>query len=200
MSFPVYCLPSTVYETMRLFIAIEIPDDIKREMAKAQERLKRSGVEAGWTRPEGIHLTLKFLGEVEESQVPEIMAALTNAAQNTGGFRIEIAAAGAFPNQKNARVVWLGISGDRDKLATLQAAVEEAMAGLGMEREDRDFTPHLTLGRIKEIRSRDAWLAALNEMKDIRLTGFEVDHISLMRSELKPSGAVYTEIGKVELK
>jgi 2'-5' RNA ligase len=69
-----------------------------------------------------------------------------------------------------------------------------------MEREDRAFTPHLTLGRIKFIRSRDAWLAALNEIKDIRLTGFEVDHISLMKSELKPSGAVYTEIGRVELK
>ncbi|MEK6699325.1 MAG: RNA 2',3'-cyclic phosphodiesterase [Nitrospirota bacterium] len=184
---------------MRTFIAIEIPDEIKREMARAQEQLKRSGVEAGWTRPEGIHLTLKFLGEVEESRIPDIMAALTGAARNTGGFRIEIAGAGAFPNPKNARVVWLGISGDRDKLATLQAAVEEAMVGLGMEREDRAFTPHLTLGRIKDIRSRDPWLAALNEMKDIRLTGFEVDHISLMRSELKPSGAVYTEIGKVEL-
>jgi 2'-5' RNA ligase len=157
-------------------------------------------VEAGWTRPEGIHLTLKFLGEVEESRTPEIMAALTNAARDTGGFRIEIAGAGAFPNQKNARVVWLGITGDRDKLSALQAAVDETMTGRGMEREDRAFTPHLTLGRIKFIRSRDAWLAALNEIKDIRLTGFEVDHISLMKSELKPSGAVYTEIGRVELK
>lgn len=185
---------------MRTFIAIEIPDEIKREMAKPQEQLKRSGVEAGWTRPEGIHLTLKFLGEVEESRIPEIMAALTNAARNTGGFRIEIAGAGAFPNPKNARVAWLGITGDGDKLAALQAAVEGAMTGLGMERDDRHFTPHLTLGRIKYIRSRDAWLAALNEIKDIRLTGFEVDHISLMKSELKPSGAVYTEIGRVELK
>jgi len=184
---------------MRTFIAIEIPDEIKREMARAQERLKRSGVEAGWTRPEGIHLTLKFLGEVEESRIPEIMDVLTRAARGSGTFRIEIAGAGVFPNQKNARVAWLGITGDRDKLSALQAAVEEAMIGIGMEREDRDFTPHLTLGRIKYLRSRDAWLAALNEIKDIRLTGFEVDHISLMKSELKPSGAVYTEIGRVEL-
>ncbi len=184
---------------MRTFIAIEIPDEIKREMARAQEQLKRSGVEAGWTRPEGIHLTLKFLGEVEESRIPGIMDVLTRAVRGSGTFRIEIAGAGAFPNQKNARVVWLGITGGRDKLATLQAAVEDAMAGMGMERDDREFAPHLTLGRIKYIRSRDAWLAALNEMKDIRLPGFEVGHISLMKSELKPSGAVYTEIGKVEL-
>jgi 2'-5' RNA ligase len=82
----------------------------------------------------------------------------------------------------------------------LQSSVEEAMAGLGMERENRKFTPHLTLGRIKYIRSRDAWVNALDAMKDIRLSSFDVEAVSLMKSELQRSGAVYTEIGRVELK
>ena len=185
---------------MRTFIAIELPAEIKKEMAEVQGRLKGTGVDAGWTRPEGIHLTLKFLGEVEEQRMPEIMDALTSAVKGMGRFRIEIGGVGAFPNPKNARVVWIGVSGDIEKLAALQASVEEAMAGPGMEREERKFTPHLTLGRIKYIRSRDAWMSALDALKDIQLPGLDVDAVSLMKSELKRSGAVYTEIGRVELK
>jgi 2'-5' RNA ligase len=97
-------------------------------------------------------------------------------------------------------VVWIGLSGDVERLSRLQAAIEDAMARLGMEREARAFTPHLTLGRIKYIRSRDRWLGALEEVKDARLSGFEATAVSLMKSELKPSGAVYTEMGRVELK
>jgi 2'-5' RNA ligase len=184
---------------MRLFIAIEIPEDIKKLLTEIQGSIKDSGVDAGWTRPEGIHLTLKFLGEVPEAKAAEIMAALSHATKETTGIRLDVAGAGAFPNPKNARVVWIGISGETDKLTRLQSAVEEAMVALGFKREDRPFTPHLTLGRIKFIRSRDKWLKALDGIKDIKLSGFDTRTVSLMKSELKPSGSVYTEIGKIEL-
>lgn len=185
---------------MRTFIAIEIPDRIKQEMAKVQERLRQAGVEAGWTRPEGIHLTLKFLGEVRESRVKEIMSALETAASGTGIFRLEVAGAGAFPNAKNPRVVWLGVEGELDQLSGLQAAVEKAMSGLGFDRDERGFTPHLTVGRVKLIRSREQWAAALDEVKNIRISGFDVTGVSLMKSELRRGGAVYTEIGRLDLK
>ncbi len=185
---------------MRSFIAIEIPEDIKQQMAEIQRQLKDVGVEAGWTRPEGIHLTLKFLGEIPESQVPDVIAALTRAAGGLGGFRLQIEHAGTFPNPRNARVVWIGVSGDMEKLSKLHAAVEDSMARLGMERENRPFTPHLTLARIKYIRSKENWLNALEKIKDIKLAGFDVNTVSLMKSELKRSGAVYTEIGKVQLR
>lgn len=185
---------------MRLFIAIEIPDAVKHEMAKAQERLRRSGVEAGWTRPEGVHLTLRFLGEVNESLVADIIAALKGAVGGTGGLHLDIAGAGAFPNPGNPRVAWIGVSGDVEKLAKIQAAVEDAVAGLGFTREDRKFSPHLTLARIRRIGSRGRWLAALEEIKNVRAPGFDADSISLMKSELKPSGAVYAEVGRVNLK
>ena len=185
---------------MRTFIAIEIPDEIKREMAKVQEKLKRANVDASWTRPEGIHLTLKFLGEVPEAKVSGIMDSLVRAVGDAKKFRLETAGAGAFPNAKNARVVWHGLSGELDRLSALQASVEDAMAEIGFEREDRRFSPHLTLARIKFIRSRDAWQNALDEIKDVRLPGFEVGAISLMKSELRREGAVYAEMGRVELK
>lgn len=184
---------------MRLFIAIEIPDDIKKEMAEVQRRLKGAGVDASWIRPEGIHLTLKFMGEVPESRAPEIMNSLTNVAGGTGAFRIDVAGVGTFPNPKNARVVWIGVSVETERLAKLQISVEDAMDGLGFEREARAFTPHLTLGRIKYIHSRDRWLKSLEGVKDIRLPSFEVKAVSLMKSELKPAGAEYLEMGRVEL-
>ena len=184
---------------MRTFIAIEIPEEIKKEMAGLQQRLKSSAVEASWPRPEGIHLTLKFLGEVPEAKVSDIQAALKSAAADTGPLRLEVEGVGTFPNPKNARVAWIGLSGDIEKLTTLQTLVEDSMARLGMEREDRPFTPHLTLGRIKYIRSKEGWLNALDSIKDIKLPGFDVTAVSLMKSELKRTGAVYTEIAKIEL-
>jgi 2'-5' RNA ligase len=128
------------------------------------------------------------------------MNGLRTAAEGITPLGLSVSGVGTFPNPKNARVIWIGLAGDIEKLARLQVAVENAMVLLGMTREERKFTPHLTLGRIKYIRSRDQWIKTLEEIKDISLPGFEVTSVSLMKSELKPAGAVYTEMGRVELK
>ena len=185
---------------VRAFIAIEIPAAIKIAMAAAQDRLKTAGVDATWSRPEGVHLTLKFLGEVNEERGPEIIRVLKDALHDTERFRIGIAGVGTFPNPINPRVVWVGIAGDLAHLAALHAAVEQALAGVGLEREQRPFTPHLTLGRIKRIRDQGAWLTALGGIGGFEIPAFPVASISLMSSELKPAGAVYREIGTVALK
>jgi 2'-5' RNA ligase len=185
---------------MRLFIAIEIPDEIKKEMIKVQEQLRKANIDASWTRAEGMHLTLKFLGEVPEQKITEIVSGLQTAAEGIGQLRLEVKGVGTFPNPRNARVVWIGLSGEIGKLSKLQGAVEDSMARIGLARDERKFTAHLTLGRIKDIRSRDQWLAVLTEIKDRSLPGFDATTVSLMKSELKPSGAVYTGMGNVELK
>jgi 2'-5' RNA ligase len=184
---------------MRLFIAIEIPDEIKKEMAKVQEQLRKANVEASWPRPEGMHLTLKFLGEVPETKIAEIVRGLQTAAEGIGRFRLEVRGVGTFPNPRNARVVWIGLAGEVGKLTHLQESVENALERIGLARDERKFTAHLTLGRIKQVRSRDQWLAGLEELRDRSLQGFDVTAVSLMKSELKPSGAVYTEMGRVIL-
>ncbi len=184
---------------MRLFIAIEVPEVVKKELAVAQGRLRVAGVDASWTRAEGMHLTLKFLGEVTDQQVPEIMSNLRKAAEGIGPLGLTVSGVGTFPNPKNARVVWIGLAGDIEKLTRLQVAVENAMVLIGMAREERKFTPHLTLGRIKNIRSRDRWVTTLEKVKEISLPEFKVTSVSLMQSELRPAGAVYTEMGCVEL-
>ena len=185
---------------MRLFIAIELPEHLKQEIGKVQEQLRKSGADANWTRPEGIHLTLKFLGEVEESRVPAIMIALAAACQGTGTLRVEIAGASAFPNVKKPRVLWLGVQGDVERLGAVQVTVERAMTSLGFEAEDKKFSPHLTLARIRFPRPRDNWQQWIEAIRDVKLGGFEAGHVSLMKRELRRDGAVYTEIGASQLK
>jgi 2'-5' RNA ligase len=185
---------------MRTFVAIEIPDVVKEGLAKAQDRLKGAGVDAGWPQSEGIHLTLKFLGETSDQRVPQIVQALALELDGAEPFRLSPKGVGTFPNPASARVVWVGITGDIGRLVALQAAVEKAVVGMGMERDDRPYTPHLTLGRIKRVRKPDVWLKELEGIKNFRLPGFDVTAISLISSELRPSGAVYREFGRVALK
>ena len=185
---------------MRLFIAIELPDEIKQGIARIQEQLRKAGASAGWTRPEGIHLTLKFLGEVPEAKAQQIVQALDAAAKGIGKLSLTVEGTGTFPNAKNPRVLWIGVAGDIEKLTALQAAVEDAMERLGFEREARKFSPHLTLARIKFPKPRDNWQQVIEGIKDVKLGGFEAGQVSLMKSELKREGAVYTEVGRAELK
>ena len=185
---------------MRTFIAIEIPEETRQGLRDAQRVLRTDAVDASWPKPEGIHLTLKFLGEIPETQIPEITNALTAAAAGTVRFRLAVRGTGTFPNARNARVVWAGMSGEIDKLKRLQAAVEDAMTQAGFARENRPFTPHLTLGRIKYIRSREAWARTLDQVKNLTLPEFDVSSFSMIKSELKRTGAEYTQIAKFELK
>ena len=185
---------------MRVFVAVELPAELRERMATVQDRLKNAGAEASWTRPGGIHLTLKFLGEVAEEQVPQIMRALATASSEKGRFRLGAEGVGTFPNASSARVVWIGVTGDVGRLVELQAAVEQALAALGFEPEGRPYTPHLTLGRIRRIRKRDAWLKALEVFRTFKLPDFDVASVSLISSELKPGGAVYRELGSVALR
>ena len=184
---------------MRAFIAIEIPDAVKSGMADAQTRQRRAGVDAGWTRPEGIHLTLKFLGEIGDEQAQATLRALTEGLGAAGSLQLGIEGVGTFPEARSARIVWVGLTGDVARLAALQAAVERAAVDVGFEPETRPFTPHLTLGRIKRIDDRARWLKALEGLKDFKLPGFTVTSVSLMQSELRPAGAVYRQIGGVAL-
>ena len=184
---------------MRAFVAIEVPDAVKAGMETVQSLLKSSGVEAAWSRPAGIHLTLKFLGETAEGLVPQIMAALARALSATERFRLCIEGVGAFPNPASARVVWLGVTGGAGRLAVLQSAVESALVEVGLERDARLYTPHLTLGRIRHIRRRDVWLKRLEALGNVKLPGFDVTAVSLIESERRPAGAVYRELGRVVL-
>jgi 2'-5' RNA ligase len=184
---------------IRSFIAIEIPERIKKDVSEIQEKLKRTGSDVGWTRSEGIHLTLKFLGEVGEGKLVEIQKAIEKATEGFLSFRLEVGGIGIFPNPRSPRVLWIGIKDEGNTLKTLQEAIEQETERVGFEKEDRAFTPHLTLGRVRSRKNCDALIRALEEFDKIELGYLNVEEVSLMKSELRPKGAVYTQIWKVSL-
>lgn len=191
-------------DTWRLFIALELPPDVLEVVAQTQADLKRhvpSHV-ARWARPAGIHLTLKFLGDTPTGQVDDLKTALAEAAAGHSRFELSIQGMGCFPNTQRPRVLWLGVAGDVKPLRALRDDVERHIAPLGHPTEKRRFNPHLTLARAGRRASRDE-LAILGQISDEydpgHLASWSVDGVSLMRSQLKPSGAVYTQIGHVKL-
>lgn len=185
---------------MRCFISISIPDEIKKGMTAIQERLKKSGADVSWTRPEGMHLTLKFLGEVEENRIKDIETALSISIIGIQPFTLDVAEIGTFPDVRRPRVVWIGLNENGSNLIKLQKNIEKEFERLGFTPEKRGFTPHITLGRIRSRKNIEGLLNLINDEKTIDLDGFEVMNIHLMQSELRPTGAIYTELKSMELK
>jgi 2'-5' RNA ligase len=186
-------------ELIRTFIAIEIPDSIKAAMADVQGALRKTGADVGWTRPEGVHLTLKFLGPVEAQLISKLSAALEAAIKDEATLTVDVKGTGVFPNARAPRVVWLGLGGDIDAMASLAKKVDAACEGLGFKPEGRPFKPHLTLGRVKSSKGSKALMDALKSFENVELGGFRAESVSIMKSELKPSGAVYTEMYRISL-
>lgn len=184
-------------ETLRLFVALAIPPEVKAGLARLRGELERGLSSLRWVRPEGIHLTLSFLGDVPEEQLDAIRRALAGCPGSAGPFRLATAGAGVFPHQRSPRVLWVGFQQPPDPLYHLQERVAEAMEGQGFPRERRDFRPHLTVGRFRRSLRRDerellaSCLAAHEERS---FGGFPVSRLSLFSSTLLPSGARYDEV------
>jgi len=190
-------------EQIRSFIAIELPREIRAGLDSLEERLKAGQHPfVKWVDPEGIHLTLKFLGNIALTTVPEIIEAITKIAQPISPFRLQIGGLGVFPNWQRPQVVWVGIGGEVEKLAALQRDMEAALAPLGFPSESRSFKAHLTLGRLRERASpgdRQRFAAWARSIEFETSRPFEVSALRLMKSQLTPSGAIYSQLASVEL-
>ena len=190
-------------EQIRSFIAIELPDGLKQELSQLQSKLK-AGKQPGvkWADPYGIHLTLKFLGNISIDKTGEITRVIEEAAKGTVPFHLEVKQLGGFPNLRRVQVVWVGISGEADKLNQLQQRIESNLAKLGFTPESRSFTPHLTLARVRDQASLDerqrlGQLIASTRFESAH--GIEVATVNLMKSQLTREGAIYSRISSVKL-
>jgi 2'-5' RNA ligase len=191
-------------EQIRSFIAIELPDEVKSALAQLQTQLKTGKqLPVKWVDPYSIHLTLKFLGNIDLNKIREVTGAMEAAAQGISPFKLEIKDLGVFPNLKRVRVVWVGVSGEVAQLSQLQQRTESNLVPLGFAREARSFTPHLTLARVREQASPDeqqSFGELIASTKFETVYEFDVDSINLMKSQLTREGAIYSRISSIKLK
>lgn len=184
---------------MRLFIAINVDPTLKAPLAEIQERLKKSAAQVSWVKPENLHFTLKFLGEVPEEDVPAIREAFRRSVAGVRSFPLSLGGLGIFPPRGRPRVIWVGVEQGTQEVERLRGRIDEGLLPLGFPREERPFHPHLTLGRVKGLRGLDPLVADLRK-GDVGLVGLmQVRSIELMQSQLRSAGAIYTPLETVPL-
>ena len=190
-------------EQWRCFVAIELPEEVKTALTRLQSKLKyATTAPVKWVEPAGIHLTLQFLGDVDPDVTSLITEAIARGASGTASFALEVKDLGVFPGPNRVRVLWVGLTGELDSLRRLQQGIETNLKGLGFTPEERGFTPHLTLARVRDTASaqeRQALGGIVSNTKFQIDVGFRVAEVSLMRSQLSRTGAVYTRINSVKL-
>jgi 2'-5' RNA ligase len=184
---------------VRVFAALELPPELQRKLAEVQTGFEAlmPGDWLRWVKSGGIHLTLKFYGEVLPDQVSQIEAGLSRSAASAEPIHVAVGGLGVFPNPQRPQVIWTALYGELSPLQRLQAAVEREAQALGFKSEARAFTPHLTLGRVKagfKAAEHERLIQALAEARGQRLGDFNPGHLSLMRSELRAGGSQYTRL------
>jgi len=173
-------------------------ETVKSALSVIEEEFKKSRADVKWVNPQNIHLTLKFFGNIKEEIVEKIINITERVCSHYNTFNLEIKSLGMFPNKKSPRVLWVGVEGN-DVLKTFQGEIDNDMASIGFEREDRNFTPHLTLGRFRSFRGDEYLLEAIELHEKDHFGSINVKSISLMKSDLSPAGARHTRIAEIPL-
>jgi len=152
-----------------------------------------------WVRPESIHLTLKFFGNIEEESIEEISRVITGVASKFTPFHLEVRDIGVFPNLMRPRVIWVGVDEAEDTLKILYNETEKNLEKIGYDPEQRPFNPHLTLGRVKSLKEKRILIEKIEQFKGCELGSFQIEALYLFKSELRPAGAVYSKLNAFKL-
>ena len=179
---------------MRTFVAIDLPAEIRRKITQLQDLLKPTTAQVRWARAEGVHLTLKFIGEIPPNKVEEITGRLASI-RVLAPLAIEVRGAGYFPNERSPRVIWLGVEGGPD-LPALAAQVEDVLVPLGIQKEKRSFAGHLTLGRLKVPDKIPVLQEVLRRQGPLDFGSFSADEFVLYESQLSPGGSLYRKMAR----
>lgn len=185
--------------SLRTFVAIEISPDVRSRARQLIGRLQSAAAKVAWVKPETIHLTLKFLGEVNLIDIPGVCDAVSGAVAELPPFEIAVRGAGAFPSVERPRTIWLGIGEGEGELVRVHAAVEQALAGAGFRQENRRFRPHLTLGRVRGDRHLDELGQLLSQHADFVGGVASVDEVIVFSSELKADGPLHEPLAVAPL-
>ena len=187
---------------MRTFIAIELSEEIKNSLAQIESHLKYSGADVKWVEKDNIHLTLKFLGEIDDKKCEKVKIVLDEVAKTTKQFEISLKDIGAFPKIEYPRVIWVGLDKGSKKSTELAAKVDEALSKIGFEKETRPFAAHLTIGRVRSPKNKEVLKEKLVSFKgpgtSIQGPG-KITSVILFQSKLTPAGPIYSKLYEAKL-
>ncbi len=178
---------------MRTFIALELSEEMKEELARLQEELKKAGQDVKWVNPENIHLTIKFLGNTDESKIEQIKKILDDTSSQTRPFEISLFMLGAFPSLEYPRVIWAGIDKGCAEAEKIAALAEKRLENIGFGKEKRPFSAHLTLGRVRSGRNKSELKEIISSL-EVKPISCAIKHITLFQSTLTPRGSIYTSL------
>ncbi len=185
---------------LRTFIAVDLGKSIRDRLVSLQERLAQSGAPVKWVEVENLHVTLLFLGEVEDREVPAVCRAVADVCQKMTPFNLAVEAVSCFGNPRRPRTLWAGIGEGSQELCALHDALETPLLDLGCyRREERRYTPHITIGRVKTERPSDTLAAALTRNASWKAGETLIREIQVMSSELTPEGPIYTVLSRAKL-
>lgn len=186
--------------TLRCFVALELDEPARRDLAAVIARLREADADVKWVRPENLHLTLEFLGDVPVSGTGAVVGALTEAlTAGPRAFSFRLAGMGTFGSSRSPRVIWVGLDEGKETVGELAARVAKALAPLGYLPPERGFTPHLTLGRCRSGKNAAQLMAAVAALRDYRGPAVAARRVVLFQSELRPSGPIYRPLAAVDL-
>ncbi|MBW2147327.1 MAG: RNA 2',3'-cyclic phosphodiesterase [Deltaproteobacteria bacterium] len=185
--------------SIRAFLAAEIDEEMIHSLAMVQADLISHGASVRWVKPENIHLTLHFFGNIREEEVEDICREMCRVSSAIKPMTVQIEGLGAFPSLNNPKVIWAGITDAEGRLVDMQGAVARELARMGYKVETRPFHPHLTLGRLRSAAGKSGLREALKQGKIKNFGDWNVKGITLFRSDLKPSGAQYTRLRVIPL-
>ncbi|RJQ67548.1 MAG: RNA 2',3'-cyclic phosphodiesterase [Desulfobacteraceae bacterium] len=186
-------------ETIRTFIAFELPAAIVQLAGALQTDLKAQGLNLRWVRPQNIHLTLKFLGEIAPARTADVAGAMRKALKAGAPFELRVQGMGVFPGLRKPRVLWIGLGGQTDALQKVYAGLEDELAALDFPKEDRPFKAHLTLARMDRRIDAQLLLQGIQAAGGFEPKTFQASELILFQSELKPQGAIYTPLARIAL-
>ena len=184
--------------TIRTFIAITLDSEIQQALAQAQDHLKRLDCNIKWVKPENIHLTLKFLGDVKLKKIDKVRQTLENLFKRAGPIKMELTQLGAFPNIERPRILWIGLKDDNRQIARLCSTLEEGLGKIGFKKEEKPFSPHITIGRIRSPKNLNLLAEAISNYSlpvDLKQTA---RNITFYKSILTPTGPIYEPLHKTE--
>lgn len=184
---------------IRTFIAINLTREIKETLNKIQSQLKKADADVKWVGQEGMHITLKFLGNVVIGQLESVYQMVFEATSNFNPFQLSLSSVGAFPNLSSPKVVWVGIDKGKEICIELAKQIDANLLRLGFPIEQKEFVPHLTLGRVKSPRGKNELSKLVSELKTQSFGQMDVSKIEVMGSQLTPKGAIYTTLQEFHL-